>query len=129
MSYIQSNTEVNPLPSQLIKLGMEKVKQDINVMDLGVVTSNGDDLYSSKNFSSKNIKLLRKKFYINENGNKVDMDQPILNNVPTRGVANVGDIVIVLYANSEIASVFGIRELKSQKFDHSINNAIAIGII
>ena len=129
MGYKQSFSEIVGTPDQLMKQTSDKLKQEINVMDLGIVISDGEDLYSSKGFASKNILLLRKKKFINRDGKEQDLEQPLLNDVPTRGTANVDDIVIVFYANSDIYGALGIRELKSQKFKHNINDAIAIGII
>jgi len=129
MSYIQSNTETNGTLSTLIEQGNYNTKQQINVMDLGKVIEDGEDLYSSYGFSSKNIELQRTRYYVNQQGVKSSLSKPILVDVPTRGIANVGDIVIVIYANCDIAGVFGLTEEQSSNFNHSINNGIAIGKI
>ena len=112
-----------------IKQGIKKTKESINVMDLGIVEGDGEDLYSEKGFSSKVIKLLRKKRRLDNKNEIVETSQPLLSDVPTRGKAEVGDIVIVIYANSDIRGALGLTEIKEKEFDHDINNAVAIGIL
>ena len=127
--YNKSFSEQNANPETFIKQGIKKTKESINVMDLGIVIGNGEDLYSEKGFESKQIKLLRKRKRYNNANELEETSMPILSDVPTRGKAEVGDIVIVLYANSDIRGALGLTTIEPKDFDHDINNAVAIGII